>query len=347
MEKYPLVSIIVPVYNVENYLPKCLESLRRQTWPALEIWLVNDGSTDGSPALCRAAAAEDARFHVLEQANAGVSAARNAGLAQATGKYLQFVDSDDWLADGACETLVRAAESAGAEMVVAHFYRVNSGRMATHGSIPGRQLLTRQEFAEEMLKAPANFYYGVLWNKLYCRNIVEGHAMRFEPDISWCEDFMFNLEYLKYARLVQTIPEPVYYYLKREDSLVNGRISLKRTVEMKRTTFACYKQLYQQLDLYEEQKASVYRYLISSAMDGIVLPEPAFLEERREQTEQTSPPEEAAESRRQRREQARELRQEKAVLERRLKQLKAEADLLEKRQRREISRHRRQDRRNA
>ena len=193
----PLISIIVPVYNAEPYLDNCLDSIAAQTWENLEVWLVDDGSTDASPALCDARAAADSRFHVLHQANAGVSAARNAALERATGQYLQFVDGDDRLLSNATEVLVHAALSTGTDLVIARFYRVSGQRQALQGHIRGRRVLTRTEFAEEMVKAPANFYYGVLWNKLYRRSIVEAHQLRCPEELSWCEDFLFNLEYIK------------------------------------------------------------------------------------------------------------------------------------------------------
>ena len=262
------MSVIVPVYNVAPYLETCLRSLREQTWRRIEVWLVNDGSTDGSLALCRAAAAEDARFHVIDKANSGVSDSRNAAMDRATGQYLQFVDGDDYLAPDATETLVRTAEATGADLVIAHFYRVSGQRKARQGHIKTDRIMTRQEFAEEMMKAPSNFYYGVLWNKLYRRRTVERGQVRCEKEITWCEDFLFNLEYIKYARLIAAVAKPVYYYVKREGSVVMSQASLRRTIEMKRRTFACYKALYQALDLYEAQKLGVYRYLISAATDG-------------------------------------------------------------------------------
>ena len=262
------VSIIVPVYNVAAYLPACLESIRVQTWREIEVILVDDGSTDESLSLCRAAAERDARFRVIHQQNAGVSAARNAGLAAATGQYLQFVDGDDRLLSNATEVLVHAALSTGTDLVIARFYRVSGQRQALQGHIRGRRVLTRTEFAEEMVKAPANFYYGVLWNKLYRRSIVEAHQLRCPEELSWCEDFLFNLEYIKYVRLVAAVPEPVCCYIKREDSLVMTQPTLRRTLEMKQKTFSYYKDLYQTLDLYERQKGRVYRYLISAATDG-------------------------------------------------------------------------------
>ena len=169
----PLISVIIPVYNVAPYLERCLDSVAAQTWENLEVWLVDDGSTDGSLALCEARAEQDSRFRVLRQANAGVSAARNRGMDHASGQYLQFVDGDDFLPPDATENLVRTAAATGADLVVGRFWRVAGGRAAVRGHIREARVLTRQDYAEEMLKAPANFYYGVLWNKLYRRSIVE------------------------------------------------------------------------------------------------------------------------------------------------------------------------------
>ena len=267
----PLVSFIVPVYNAEIYLGPCLESLRSQTWPDLEIILVNDGSTDGSGQLCAAAARVDGRIRFLDRPNGGVSAARNAALAAAKGDYLQFSDSDDLLTPDATETLVRAAQVTGADLVISHFFRVDGEKQAQRGHIKGERLLTRQEFAQEMVKAPANYYYGALWNKLYRRSIVEKQGLRFEEGVSWSEDFLFNLEYLRHVRLVAAVPKPLYYYHKRPGSLITSQATLRKVIRMKRDTFDYYKNLYQDLDLYDEQKARVYRYLISTATDGTTL----------------------------------------------------------------------------
>ena len=267
----PLVSIIVPVYNAEIYLGPCLESLRSQTWPDLEIILVNDGSTDGSGQLCAAAARVDGRIRFLDRPNGGVSAARNAALAAAKGDYLQFSDSDDLLTPDATETLVRAAQVTGADLVISHFFRVDGEKQAQRGHIKGERLLTRQEFAQEMVKAPANYYYGALWNKLYRRSIVEKQGLRFAEDVTWSEDFLFNLEYIRHVRLVAAVPKPLYYYHKRPGSLITSQATLRKVIRMKRDTFDYYKNLYQDLDLYDEQKARVYRYLISTATDGTTL----------------------------------------------------------------------------
>lgn len=268
----PLVSLIIPIYNLADYLPHCLETVQAQTYKNIEVLLVNDGSKDASLAICEEFVRRDHRFKLIDKPNSGVSDSRNQALDRAAGKYVQFLDGDDWLTPDATETLVHTAESTGADLVLAHFYRVADERMAPRGHIKKDRVLTRQEFAEEMMKAPANYYYGVLWNKLYRRSIIEAHRLRFDSQVNWCEDFLFNLEYIEYTRLVSAIPKPIYYYRKRENSLVSSQASLRRTIDMKIQTFDNYKELYQKLDLYEEQKARVYSYLLSAATDGTVFP---------------------------------------------------------------------------
>lgn len=268
----PLVSIIIPVYNLADYLPQCLDSVRGQSYENIQVLLVNDGSTDASLAVSQEYVRRDSRFQLIDKANSGVSDSRNQALDRAEGKYIQFLDGDDWLAPDATEALVHAAESTGADLVLAHFYRVADERMAPRGHIKKECVLTRQEFAEEMMKAPANYYYGVLWNKLYRRSIIDSRRLRFDSQVNWCEDFLFNLEYIERVRLVSAIPRPIYYYRKRENSLVTSQASLRRTIAMKIQTFDSYKELYQKLDLYEEQKAKVYGYFLSAATDGAVSP---------------------------------------------------------------------------
>lgn len=268
----PAVSIIIPIYNAQDYLFHCLSSVQGQTFRDFEVLMVDDGSRDSSADICRQFAAGDPRFRLLQKANSGVSATRNMALAQAAGKYLQFLDSDDWLPANATESLLHAAESTGCDLCVGHFYRIAGDRVAQRGHIRAQRVLTRQDYAEEMMKAPANYYYGVLWNKLYKTSIVRAANLQFDPQIRWGEDFLFNLQYLEHSRLISAIPVPVYYYRKREDSLVNTDISLRRIIAMKKSTFQAYKELYQKLDLYEEQKGRIYGYFLTAAVDGAVTP---------------------------------------------------------------------------
>ena len=267
----PTVSIIVPVYNAESTLPRCVDSILTQQYTDFELLLVDDGSTDSSGSLCDGYAAQDARVRAFHQENAGVSSARNLALGRARGTYLQFLDSDDWITADATRSLVRAAVEHRCDLVIADFYRVVGERLSRKGDIDEDTVLTREGYAAHMMENPADFYYGVLWNKLYRREIVERHRLRMDPEISWCEDFLFNLEYIRHVRLVAAVPKPLYYYHKRPGSLITSQATLRKVIQMKRDTFDYYKNLYQDLDLYDEQKARVYRYLISTATDGTTI----------------------------------------------------------------------------
>ena len=124
-EKAPLLSIIVPVYKVENYLPKCIDSILAQTFTDFELILVDDGSPDNCPALCDAAAEKDARVRVIHQKNGGLSAARNAGLDAARGAWIGFVDSDDYIAPEMYEVLYQAVQSTGADLALCDYAEVD------------------------------------------------------------------------------------------------------------------------------------------------------------------------------------------------------------------------------
>ena len=270
----PSVSIIVPVYNAESTLPRCIESILHQTCGDFELLLVDDGSRDSSGAICDRYAAQDSRIRVFHKENGGVSAARNLALDHARGSYLQFLDSDDWVSPDATRLLLRAAEEHGADLVISDFYRVVGDRVSVKGDIEEDGVLTREEYAQHMMENPADFYYGVLWNKLYRRDLVEAHRLRMNEEISWCEDFLFNLEYIRRATRFYALHVPLYYYVKTKGSLAS-QISLSKTVRMKLTTFEYYNRLYREIfdeEEYEKHRLKVYRYLVDAAGDGATPP---------------------------------------------------------------------------
>lgn len=273
----PTVSIIVPVYNAEKTIRRCVESILNQQYTDWELLLIDDGSKDGSGAVCDEYAAKDARLRVIHRENGGVSAARNLALDHARGVYLQFLDSDDWITPDATSSLVRAAEGNRCDLVVADFYRVVGERLSRKGDIDEDGVLSRVEYAAHMMENPADFYYGVLWNKLYRRDIVEKHHLRMNPEISWCEDFMFNLEYIRHAERFHALQVPIYYYVKTEGSLVNSNVTISRTIKMKLTVFEYYQQFYKSVlndEEYDKSRLKVYRFLLDVANDGAVLPLP-------------------------------------------------------------------------
>ena len=271
----PMVSIVVPIYNAENYLRRCVDSILNQEYTDFELLLVNDGSTDASGDICEEYGDRDPRVIVIQKENTGVSDSRNRALDRARGKYLQFLDSDDWITPDATRLFVRAAEEYGCDMVISDFYRVVGERLSTKGDIEEEGVLTREEFAAHMMENPADFYYGVLWNKLYRRDIVEEHNLRMDTDINWCEDFMFNLEYIRYAKVFYALHAPIYYYVKRKGSLASQGINISKTVKMKLNVFEYYNNFYKHVleeEDYEKNRLQVYRFFIDAAGDGTVPP---------------------------------------------------------------------------
>ena len=244
----PTVSIIVPVYNAEKFLNRCVDSILGQEYRDFELILVDDGSRDMSGSICDAYAKTDERVVVIHKENSGVSDTRNQGIERAKGTYLQFVDSDDWLTPDATKLMVRAAEEHGCDMVISDFYRVVGDMVSRNG---------------------------VLWNKLYRRDLVNRFGIRMDAEISWCEDFMFNLEYVRYAETFYALRTPVYYYVKTKGSLVNQKISITKTVKMKLMMFEYYNNFYKHVldeEDYEKNRLQVYHFLVDAAKDGFVFP---------------------------------------------------------------------------
>ncbi len=272
----PLVSIIIPVYNAQKHIGRCLESVRRQTYKNLEIILINDGSSDVSLPVCQMYARIDPRIVLVDKANSGVSATRNLGLSLAKGEYLQFVDSDDYLAPWATALLVQKARENDADMVISHYYRVQPGEtdektgqqekdsVVPYGFLP-EGFYDKRGFAENLMKEPASFYYGVMWNKLYRREIVERYNIQCSEELEWSEDFLFNLEFIRYAERFYSLASPLYYYVQNPQSLCNTKLNLRSVVATKTALFVYYKDLYESMGLYEENKLQIYKYLVAVA----------------------------------------------------------------------------------
>lgn len=281
-----LVSIIVPIYNAEKYLNRCVDSILAQDYPNFELLLMDDGSRDSSGVICDDYAKKDSRVKVIHKENSGVSDTRNQAISMARGEYIQFLDSDDWIVPEATRLLVRSMEQYQCDMVIADFYRVSGERLAQKGDIEEDKVMDRQEFAACMIENPADFYYGVLWNKLYRRRIIEENRIRMDVTISWCEDFLFNLEYIRHASSFYALQVPIYYYLKRKGSLVSQGMSISNTVRMKTNIFEYYNEFYK--DVYDHEdytniKRQVYSFFWAAAKDGGVLPVAKKLGEERRQ----------------------------------------------------------------
>lgn len=215
-----IISIIVPVYNVEAYLPRCIESLLSQTFNNIEIILINDGSTDSSAIICDQYQQLDKRIRVTHQSNQGVSYARNVGIEQAVGEYLSFVDSDDWVSPNYIELLLKAiTQQQDIDVAFCEYYTVRDGKPVIHccnsedniyDHITGVHMLCQDK--------EINNY---VWGKLYKKELFA--SIRFPEERAMCEDMAILYKVFYLARKIYHIQAPAYYYLVRTDSSINSR----------------------------------------------------------------------------------------------------------------------------
>lgn len=271
----PEVTFIVPVYNAEQTIGRCADSiLAQQNISDYEVIFVNDGSSDSSRSILESYRRKDARVVVIDQNNAGVSAARNAALFAAKGDYIQFLDADDWIPDHSTAQMLHAAKENHADLVIGNFYRVDGPHISEKGSIKQNDPMTLEEFAEQMLESPADFYYGVLWNKLYKNSIIQKNEIRMDEDLNYCEDFIFNLEYYLHIHTVVPLQVPVYYYVKTPGSLVN-QTSPATMAATKINVFTYYNKFYKNIldeKEYRRDRLAIVSYLIDAAKDQMAVP---------------------------------------------------------------------------
>jgi len=225
----PLISVIIPVYNVEHYLARCLDSVLSQSHSNLEVLIVDDGSTDGSGAVCEEYSKRDDRVRTFCITNAGVSAARNAGLDAARGDWVAFIDSDDWIEPDMLEKLLRAAMESGAQLAASgyvKYYPEGKSEKVTcpelAGVVTSTDILEYHVFVNDFIR---------VWSILYSRNLLEpggGAKMRFRTELFQCEDTTFVVEVMLLAGSFVYVPEAPYHYCWREDSLVNTSFNPRR-----------------------------------------------------------------------------------------------------------------------
>ena len=217
------VSIIIPVYNVEKYLDRCIDSVLKQSYQNIEVLLVDDGSTDKSGLLCDRWAEKDSRIRVIHKVNEGVSVARNTGLDQANGDYIAFVDSDDFIDANMIETLYNTLQIKHAEMSICSFVFVDETgtplEEENQSSPIKDEILTGYEVIQK-LAGDRGWYFHLAWNKIYKRSLFSD--IRF-PVNKFAEDAFIAHRLLGKCTTVACIHDACYYYTQRADSLVHNR----------------------------------------------------------------------------------------------------------------------------
>lgn len=252
MKEQPQVSIIVPVYNVENYIERCLNSLVNQTFKDIEIITINDGSTDKSLELLNKYAKEDIRISVIDLGDEGVSYCRNLGIEKANGKYIMFVDSDDWIDSSMVEVLYKKAEENKLDLVMCSYIR----EFKDHSkekifNLPQEIIYKDNEVKNELLRKLVGPIkeelsnpemldaLGTVWGKLYRADILKENKIKFVDlkEIGSAEDTLFNIFTFNYLKKLMFLNKPMYHYwrdnLKSVTSQYNPKLKEQRKVFFK------------------------------------------------------------------------------------------------------------------
>ena len=219
-----VISVVIPVYNTEKWLRNCLNSLEKQSFYDFEVIMIDDGSKDNSRRICGEYEKKDKRFRYCFQNNAGVSAARNKGIEEAKGKYITFVDSDDWVQNNYLETMLREAKNY--ELTVCNYAVINFESQIEQ-KIDGEKEAYKTEYEIEAYKnnmfSTGNMkYQGYVWGKVFEKSIIQNNNVKFEKGIHYNEDRLFIIEYLKFcSKKIKYNEEKMYNYCMNMDSAMN------------------------------------------------------------------------------------------------------------------------------
>lgn len=205
------ITIIVPIYNTEKYIEKCINSIINQTYTNLEIILIDDGSTDNSGNICDNYALKDNRIKVVHKKNEGVSIARNIGIEKASGEYVGFVDSDDYIESTMYEVLIKDIIENQTDIAVCNCSVNGNSKFE-------KNILNRHEMLDLILDKDK--FRGYVCNKIYKLKLLKN--LRFEENIHLCEDLLFNCNYIARSEKMSIIDRKLYNYVKRDDSAVNS-----------------------------------------------------------------------------------------------------------------------------
>jgi glycosyltransferase involved in cell wall biosynthesis len=227
------ISVIIPIYNAEAYLDKCLSSIEHQDMHSYEVILVDDGSTDSSPLICDRISATDQRFKAIHIENGGVSSARNAGLSVAEGEYVMFVDSDDILSPGALTALMNATEHKP-DFVLGGFNIYNEN-IYFGDVLPAKNgyynAADMGRFLEETMVWSGRLYRGP-WAKLYRTDVIRNNRLLFNEALCYAEDKLFIYEFLNHASSASSVTVSVYDYFRRAGTLSGGRTTERRASQL-------------------------------------------------------------------------------------------------------------------
>lgn len=223
-----MISIIVPIYNAEKYIDRCVSSIVNQTFRDLEIILVNDGSVDNSLSICKLWENRDVRVRLLSQDNTGVSSARNLGIKNATGDFLMFLDSDDYMLPDMCNVMYDTLNEKNADLVICGIKETGENIWAP---AKDSDYQSSDEFFNDFVYHLNTELLSPCWNKLYRKELVTD---LFNIDVSFGEDLIFNLHYLKNCEKISFIMKPLLFHEKNVVGSLVSKVDLQRLLDIER-----------------------------------------------------------------------------------------------------------------
>lgn len=219
-----MISIIIPIYNSALYLERCLESILRQTYQDFEILLIDDGSTDGSRAVCEKYCDKDDRFHYFYKINGGVSSARNLGLKQAKGEFIFFMDSDDTISENTLAWhLDRMKENV--DLTVSGYDQTDENGAViwkSDGNGKAIQIWSGEQYVRQCIKCTHGTMFGMVWLCLFRASVIRKYHLRFDESIAVSEDTLFNISYSCYCQNVYFENTPIYNYYQLPESSIHS-----------------------------------------------------------------------------------------------------------------------------
>ena len=245
MEESPLISVIIPVYNVENYVEKCLDSVRRQSYSNLEIIVVDDGATDRSGEICERISKEDDRIKVFHKQNGGLSSARNYGIKKARGEWVCFVDSDDYIRRNFVEKLYEAVNKNGADVAVCGY----------DSEKPQQEVVSGKEATVRLLVQQGNMEI-IAWNKIYKKGLFLDNEIWFPEGMNY-EDCLTTYKVLSFSNRVAYVSESLYVYVERDNSITNSDEKEKKLLIRKKAAEEAILYFEDKKDLLEAAKVSL------------------------------------------------------------------------------------------
>ncbi|MBO5342420.1 MAG: glycosyltransferase [Lachnospiraceae bacterium] len=215
-----IVTVIVPVYNAEKYIEACIQSVEAQSMESWELILVDDGSTDSSYDICQNYANKNKRIRVIRQENSGVSVARNTGIQVATGKYITFIDSDDYIMSNHLQVLYSRMREDCCELAISNICLDCMGKKRNNIWLKGERTYSKQDYMKYVRDIFPNVSVGSVCNKLFCAEIIRENELLFDVDCNHSEDYFYNIKYLSFCHKIGISDEATYFYrLTGEESL--------------------------------------------------------------------------------------------------------------------------------